>query len=1855
MIALDGEKEFRKSITDINSELRSLKSESKLLEEEYRGQANTVRALSAKQETLTKTLDAQRKKEEETRKGLEHAKASYAKVGAGLEELKTEYEAAVKKMDEMGEASSSGGKEMEKQRKHIKELAEAVKKGEKNYETAAGRIKNWETKLNDARVQTIKANNALEQNEQYLGEAEKAADKCAHSIDGFGKAVKTQINVMYSWKEAVQEAGAEKAFDGVAAAAQALGEMQGELRQVQAATGAAFSEMKAYKNVMEELYQNNYGENLEDVGEAVSVISQNFKKLDSGTLKEASKNAIALRDVFGFGYQEQIRAVKMLMDTFGISSKNAYNLIAQGAQNGLDKNGDLLDVINEYAVHYKQLGADAEGFFNSLSNGAAAGTFSIDKLGDAYKEFGIRVKDTANTTTEAYQILGFNADEIRKKFAQGGESAAEAAQLVLEKLFAMEDKVKQNQAGVDLFGTMWEDLGIEGVKALSNLNGSIRETKDAMVSIQDIKYDNAVNQITKLSRTIQMKIASPLAEKILPGINKGLEEVGDHLEAASAAAVGFGTALLIYKASKSDIFIGIVSGIKKVTAALSVATAAAAANTGAAKGAAAAQALLNAAQSMSPAGLIVTGFAALTAAMAAYRMMTKDTADDVEDLAESLKEKREAVEDSLKTSTESIENAQAEWMANDMLLKKLLELNAVQEKTTGNKAVMRGIVQELSEEIPELAAAFDEETCSINLTDQELQNLIETNKQLAMTTAAQEAMKDIAKGAAEAQIALETADEKIRELKEELESYGNKTALIEFDRADEESQKILELLDNVKKLEGEKEKYQEILEASNEKMETAQNIINENAAALEEYSSAEKEAAEVTAEAAAQQTEAYLNLRNAIEESVSSSISLLQEFSGGTKLTAEEILNNLNSQIDGLSAWADNMEILAGAAGQGMTEEFYRYLAELGPQSANLVQELVNSLNGNSSQFADICKAWTEAMDLNTPLAEKVSSAFEGAGKAADNGIKQQKEHLEMGMKTAYSSGMKTGRDAMLEAEAENMEIAKSIGTKTGKAGAEGFESAKEDAELAVNTVVDTALSKTDALPETFYDIGKNTVLGLADGITENGNAAVDAMESVVSRIDAKAAGKLQIASPSKLFKKYGGFVTQGLAIGIKSAKGEAEASISDVCSGLLHTAEKDLDIHSPSKKFKEKIGEQISKGVAFGIAAKKGQAVKNSKKLAQDVYNSANAWLKDYKKTHMVSLEEETYFWKQVKETVKKGTKAYEEAVKKADKNVRFENNVEEQLKKMETAAKDSEDCYGELYRSAGKYFDNYSVLHNVSLQQEEYYWQQVLKKMKKGTQGYIDALRQLKTVQNEMKAKVKEEQQAQKEAQKQEKLAQKEEKLAQKEKKKQEKEEKREYALTGNALAAYKTYYQVSERAEVQYWDRVRKKFKKGTAERIEADQKYYEAKERYNERLEELNNDYYENCKEINERLEEEIEELTSAYKDAVRERKSEIYSSFRLFDEFTSVSESGRTLLYNLKTQVAGIADWEQQLEKLGGRGILSKGLLQELQELGPEASASIHALNQLSESELREYEKLWEQKNELAEAQAVKENERLREETQSKIDSVKESARAELAACKETYKKEIGEVKKAIEEPLRELANQAGKIGEDAAARMIASIQGNASSKETKAVLKSVNTKISKELGKLEKEGKEIGKNALQGILDGLVNKKKINSSAKSLVNALKSAIQKEADIHSPSRLFKKEIGAQLSAGIAEGMLDSSGRVNECGTNMIKELLKKQQSEIVKQQEKLKSYTTALNGGERVHELNGRLASVPVQQSYAGAVQDGVMEKLEEMIQVLQQGFDGMGNMQMVTDTGVLVGETSAAMSAEFAAMLRRRR
>ena len=340
-------------------------------------------------------------------------------------------------------------------------------------------------------------------------------------INGVEEASESLENVNKSASGAIDKlknlAGALAIGATVKSAVDSVNQLNQAANKLQSQTGATDKEMTELKQTLKDIYADNFGDSFEDVADSMATVQQQTG-LTGDELKSATENAMALRDTFDWDVGETIRATNMMMEQFGVTSEEAYNMIVQGAQNGLNKNDDLLDSINEYSVHFKQLGLSSEEMFNMFVNGAESGTFSVDKLGDTVKEFGIRVKD--GTDDEAFKKLGLDADELKTKFVNGGEGAKQAFQQVNEALANCDDKVLQNQLGVTMYGTMWEDLGAEGVLALSNINGNIDMTKDSMNQLNQIRYDDLGSAFDGIGRQLQTGLLIPLGESLLPLLNE---------------------------------------------------------------------------------------------------------------------------------------------------------------------------------------------------------------------------------------------------------------------------------------------------------------------------------------------------------------------------------------------------------------------------------------------------------------------------------------------------------------------------------------------------------------------------------------------------------------------------------------------------------------------------------------------------------------------------------------------------------------------------------------------------------------------------------------------------------------------------------------------------------------------------------------------------------------------------------------------------------------------------------------------------------------------------------------------------------------------------------------------------------------------------------------------------------------------------------------------------------------------------------------------------------------------------------------------------------------------------------------
>lgn len=361
--------------------------------------------------------------------------------------------------------------------------------------------------------------------DKSLGTSTKAANKQLATIQKAANKVSTTMT-----------AGLAAMGTGAIAATKYLADLGGEWQtatnQVAAATGAAGAELENLRDVMENVYADNFGEDVADVADAVALVNRNMANLDQNGLTAATEGALALRDAFEYDVEESTRAAEAIRKNFGSSAEEAFSLIAAGAQNGLDYSGELIDTINEYSSQFAKLGFDADGMFNILQAGADGTAWNLDKVGDAIKEFSIRAIDGSDTTVEAFTSLGYNAEELMATFAAGGEGANDAFFDVLDTLMAVDDQVERDALGVALFGTQWEDLGVEAMEAMANASQAAYDTGDALEQINQVKYNDLDSAIQGIGRQIEVALL-PAADAMYQSLMSNMPEISAAIEEVS--------------------------------------------------------------------------------------------------------------------------------------------------------------------------------------------------------------------------------------------------------------------------------------------------------------------------------------------------------------------------------------------------------------------------------------------------------------------------------------------------------------------------------------------------------------------------------------------------------------------------------------------------------------------------------------------------------------------------------------------------------------------------------------------------------------------------------------------------------------------------------------------------------------------------------------------------------------------------------------------------------------------------------------------------------------------------------------------------------------------------------------------------------------------------------------------------------------------------------------------------------------------------------------------------------------------------------------------------------------------------
>lgn len=182
-LAVEGEAAYKASLKNINSELGTLKSELKLVESEFAGQANSYEALSAKGEVLSKMYDAQEGKVSKLKEALENARKAQQTYTDRVSEAQKNIERCEAALAALGEQSGDTSEEQARLTAELESYKRELSEAESYQEAATRSVNSWQSQVNSAQAELNKLGSDIDKNNRYLDEAKNSSDGCAESID----------------------------------------------------------------------------------------------------------------------------------------------------------------------------------------------------------------------------------------------------------------------------------------------------------------------------------------------------------------------------------------------------------------------------------------------------------------------------------------------------------------------------------------------------------------------------------------------------------------------------------------------------------------------------------------------------------------------------------------------------------------------------------------------------------------------------------------------------------------------------------------------------------------------------------------------------------------------------------------------------------------------------------------------------------------------------------------------------------------------------------------------------------------------------------------------------------------------------------------------------------------------------------------------------------------------------------------------------------------------------------------------------------------------------------------------------------------------------------------------------------------------------------------------------------------------------------------------------------------------------------------------------------------------------------------------------------------------------------------
>ena len=1688
--------EMKKEFQEAQRQIRLVNSEFKAATSGMNNWASSADGLSAKTKQLTSILNAETTKLASLKQQYELVAESQGEDSRAAQELMIKINnqsAAVQRTYTTLTQYTQQLNDMRDEANHVatasESLREEINKQENELNTLRERYSDIvleqgreteEARQCASEIQAL--SNELRENRSRLENASQTSEELARNLDNVEDSAENASDGFTIIKGAIASLVGDVIKSGIDALKNFISEADSVNKKFQAQTGASASEMKKFSKEMDILYKNNYGESLGDIGDKMAYIKQTTQETDPSKIKKLTENAMTLEEVFGSDFAETTRGVQNLMQHFGISAEEAFDLFAKGSQEGLDYTDELGDNIAEYAGNFQQAGYTAEEYFQLLENGTKGGAYNLDKVNDSINEIKNRLGDGSIGKTMAQYdkktkklidgtgIWSQETEKAYKAWEDGKGTMKDVIDSIVKDISNCKDEQKALTLASTAFGTMGEDANLKVVKSLTTVGDTFKDVKGTMDEVKNTRLDTIANNIEIIKRGLLINIVEPIAGPVLSALVKFGEWFPQNIPIIISLLASIGTALLVLNIS--SIVGAATSAIGTLITSIE---------------------LLGLAIASNPIGLVATVLATGTAAFIAYRKATEKAAEKADEnviATNNLIDAQKELNDTLDTNSEQRENnnqqAQIQNKQADIYFDRISALLEIEDKSTGQKKLLAEYTQKLNDIMPDLNLQYDDEKDKLNQSTDAIREQIKAQKDLILAKAAQANLETIAsdivdtemqqanlsKQQADNELAYKDAVEKTQKAKEQYErkdvtfkkkDYDNYLKAMQNEankkKALENTNKAIE--DNKKKLQSLNDEYNKTEQYATEKYETG---------------TIDMQLSQITEK----MRKKGLEIPKAISEGMKNGEYVIPTTVKGMQNLIDFTDLAQKAGIDGkkiptaLATAISNGKVTAKQAIENLENLSVFKDSKLVKDAEKLGIEIPKSLSNGILTGKVTVKQASERISDATSFIKAVSKNK----KIGDDVINSYVKKILNGKTTASKAG-----EAIANETAKGSNKGKTKMAKSGKSNADSYNKSAEAQKGKSNKVGKTLgdeTAKSSKNTKGMSKTGKDNVGSYNKGMaSQKGNVARTSQEI-------KSTTTTNLNGGSTTTYNSGANLIRGFINGMASLLGNVIRTAKSIADTAINTIRKTQKEHSPSK-VTYKSGRYFGMGYANGIASTSKlviksardlgiKAIKNATPPKNSLYQQGKNFVQGYIKN--ISNEEKSLV-NITKSSVAKVTK---ELLKL--KNFNFSDT---QSKVSETFS-DSISKKVEYINAKAQYQNNQklseleSKLSSYESKQSKYQ-----KQYDKAKSAYDKAKNNIAKVDKQYTKKLRTYNEAKSNYDKALANYNKASKKDKSKYKKQLDSAKKRLNNVNYSLSDYNKQTKADKKTmEMQSKKMSAAKKQVANYKKLVKDQKTFN--EAYqnasSEMLSELSTALSQYQSKAQDLINDTINEISDKYQakyDALTEKQDNLISKLKSAGSLFDISSAGIMTVNDIKQQTKEIQDYANKLQKIKNK--VSADLFDEITNYDmDEGSAFVDRLLEMSDKELKAYSDAYDNKNRITES-----------------------------LSKKIYQKDFENIKKAYNEEVKKafasLPAKLEKLGDQAMKGFINGLKSNTDymTKTVKTMIKSMVDTFKKDL-KIHSPSrvtKEIGNFVGLGFGDGIIDSiRQVRKDAKEFINTI---------------------------------------------------------------------------------------------------------------------------------------------------------